>query len=266
LWFTAEEINSWRSHSELQVSESIVRRRSKSDKATESATSNGGSKKDAQGTTIGKTVHAPFSTPYPGADVNFNEYITYSDDASLGQDCPDMSSLEYVQGDPITIGDGRVKIVFCWGKYLKWHCWPTMIGMCEINEKYPSVDVVGIAADKKKKDVDRFLEKGECRADCPLAFDMNWVLKDAFRKTMQVGALAVPHAFLINGEGKIVWRQAYSAGYPFATMGFFEQLEHLLAGEPLKSHGPNPEPEEDIGDVEEAEDVFATQEVADAIW
>ena len=37
-----------------------------------------------------------------------------------------------------------------------------MVGMCEINEKFPEVDMVGIAADKKKKDVERFLEKGAC--------------------------------------------------------------------------------------------------------
>ncbi len=31
-----------------------------------------------------------------------------------------------------------------------------------------------------------------------------------------------------------VEQQAYSAGYPFATMGFYSQLQHLLAGEPLE--------------------------------
>ena len=54
--------------------------------------------------------------------------------------------------------------------------------------------------------------------------------------------------------------------YPFATMGFYSQLQHLLAGEPLEQHGNNPEPEEDMEDVEEAKDVFETQEVKDAIW
>ena len=83
---------------------------------------------------------------------------------------------------------------------------------------------------------------------------------------MKVGAMAVPCAFLINGEGTIVWRQAYSAGYPYGTMGFFSQLLHLLAGEPLDSHGANPEPEEELDDVVESKDVFQTQEVADAIW
>ena len=196
----------------------------------------------------------------------FVSYITYSDDASLGEACPDLSTLDYVQGEPIKIGDGRVKIVFFWGKYLKWQTWPIMIGMSEINEAFADVDIVGIAADKKRRDVERFLEKGECRSDVALAFDGDWTLKDAFRKLMKVGALAVPHAFLINGEGKIVWRQAYSGGYPFATMGFLVQLQHALAGEALETNGPNPEPEEEMEDVEEAEDVFATQEVPDAIW
>jgi hypothetical protein len=69
--------------------------------------------------------------------------------------------------------------------------------------------VVGIAADKARSEVERFVERKECRCDCNMAFDGNWVLKDAFRKLLKVGALAVPHAFLINGEGIIVHRQAY---------------------------------------------------------
>ena len=49
-------------------------------------------------------------------------------------------------------------------------------------------------------------------------------------------------------------------------MGFNSQLSHLNAKEPLASHGANPNPEEDVEDVGEAKDVFATQEVKDAIW
>lgn len=256
LWFSEAEQNTWGHHSEGWVYENVEEPKQEDGGAAASGTSN----------TVGTTVHAPLAA-YPGANEAFNEYITYSDDASIGQDCPDLSSLKMVQGDALKAGDGRVKIVFFWGKYLKWQCWPTMIGMCEIAEKHPEIDVVGIAADKKEKDVLRFMEKGECRADCPLAFDMNWVLKDAFRNLMKVGALAVPHAFLINGEGKIVWRQAYSAGYQFATMGFYEQLLHVLAGEDISNpNGPNPEPEEDLGEEVESKDVFACQEVADAIW
>ena len=32
-----------------------------------------------------------------------------------------------------------MKIVFFWGKYLKWQCWPTVQGMCEIAEKHADV-------------------------------------------------------------------------------------------------------------------------------
>lgn len=262
LWFSPEEINSWSHHSEGWVYEDISE---PAPAPAATATQGGGAPAPAAGSmVVGTTVHAPWSA-FPNAEV-FNEYCTYADDAALGQQCPDLSSLDYVQGDKLTVGDGRVKIVFFWGKYLKWQCWPTMIGMCEINEAHPDVDIVGIAADKKKKDVERFIEKGECRADCALAFDMNWVLKDAFRKLMKVGALAVPHAFLIDGSGKIVWRQAYSAGYPFATMGFYSQLKNLLEGKALNQNIANPAPEEDYEDVEEAKDVFETQEVKDAIW
>ena len=71
---------------------------------------------------------------------------------------------------------------------------------------------------------------------------------------------------MIDGKGNIVWRQSFSAGYPVGSMGFVVQLKHVVAGEELESHGPNPQPEEDLGDIEEAKDVFETQEVPDAIW
>lgn len=264
LWFSDAELNAYSDHSEAWVYEEVEKPAEAAD-ATEGGAVKSGPSVSAGSVTVGKTVHAPFG-PIPGADTTKNEYVTYSDDPAIGKPCPDLSTLDYVQGEPIKIGDGRVKIVFFWGKYLKWQCFPTMIGMSEINEEYGDVDIVGIAADKKRKDVERFLEKGECRADVPLAFDMDWKLKDAFRGLMQVGALAVPHAFLIDGQGNIVWRQAYSAGYQFATQGFLAQLNHLRAGEPLENHGPNPEPEEEFDEEVEAKDVFATQEVPDAIW
>ncbi len=58
----------------------------------------------------------------------------------------------------------------------------------------------------------------------------------------------------------------WSAGYPFATMGFYSQLKKLLAGQPLDKQIANPNPEQDHDEVEEAGDVFQTNEVKDAVW
>ena len=49
-------------------------------------------------------------------------------------------------------------------------------------------------------------------------------------------------------------------------MGFYSQIKKLLAGEPLDQHIKNPNPEQNHDEVEEAGDVFETQEVKDAVW
>ena len=52
------------------------------------------------------------------------------------------------------------------------------------------MDFVGIAADKKERDINRFLEKGESRADTALAFDQDWILK--VQKRSYSAALLIP--------------------------------------------------------------------------
>jgi hypothetical protein len=59
------------------------------------------------------------------------------------------------------------------------------------------VDFVGIAADKKASEVERFIEKRECRADTALAFDEDWKVKDAFRKVMKVRREQQPVAVVV---------------------------------------------------------------------
>ena len=81
----------------------------------------------------------------------------------------------------------------------------------------------------------------------------------------------IGQAFIVNGEGKVVWRQSFSAGFPYTHSRFESQLKAVMAGGELYSFGPNPKPPEEeeelegYGSDEEAGDVFS-QPAADGAW
>ena len=52
--------------------------------------------------------------------------------------------------------------------------------------------------------------------------------------------MIVPQAFLIDGAGVIVWRQAFSKANKYENSGFEIQISQLLKSEELYSNGPNP--------------------------
>lgn len=47
------------------------------------------------------------------------EYTTYSDDASLGKAAPSLGSLEYIQGNPVSLGDGKITVILFFAKFAK---------------------------------------------------------------------------------------------------------------------------------------------------
>ena len=64
---------------------------------------------------------------------------------------------------------------------------------------------------------------------------------------MSLGASAV---FLVDGAGKIVWREQFSQGHLVSKGQMTEQVRRLLAGEELIKNGPRP-----VAAVDEDEDM-----------
>lgn len=50
----------------------------------------------------------PASVPKPS-----EAYTTYDDDVALGQSAPSLDTLEYVKGDAVTLGSGKVSVHYC---------------------------------------------------------------------------------------------------------------------------------------------------------
>ena len=210
----------------------------------------------------------------PHTDV-WSEFITYSDDSSVGQPCPDLSSMTLVpkghHDEPLEIGKGKQALLVFFAKYIKYEAFPAL----EAGTKYCEelgIQTAGILFDHKEADATRFVEKKVSVPDYVLYHDSGWAVKKAFQELAKGDVVSLPSLFLVNGDGTIAWRQALSGNtgaMTFAASQFDHQIRAFVAGKELGSHGPSPKQEEtggeDIGPVEE-KDVFATQEVADAVW
>lgn len=57
--------------------------------------------------------------PPKAVPVPKDEYTTYADDAALGKPAPSLDTLEYVQGEPVKLGDGKITVLLFWAKFAK---------------------------------------------------------------------------------------------------------------------------------------------------
>lgn len=69
------------------------------------------------------------------------EYTTYSDDASLGKPAPSLDTLEYFQGEPVKLGDGKITVILFWAKFAKGD-YTTYAGVSDLAKKFAGVENV----------------------------------------------------------------------------------------------------------------------------
>jgi nucleoside-diphosphate kinase len=251
LWFP-EGVNSYRHHSEVFVYEKV--------------------EEDTEAAPPAPVAEDGF-VPYEG---EYSENVTYSDDAALGKPLPDFSSLKMVQYKdegcmrPIVIGEGEPCLVVLFAKYLKYECWPAINKVNALAKEF-GVQCAGLCLDRAEKDVLRFCEKKQANFDAiTIHFDNGWKVKNLFQDLMKGQTITLPSLFIVDKDGIIVWRQqltGMSGTMVIDNCQFEYQFRQFMAGKSLGSHGPSGiVEEEDDEDLEEAEDVFASQTVEDAKW
>jgi len=184
-------------------------------------------------------------------------YTTYDDDHSLGKDAPKISSIEFVTPEKVDITPGKVHVILFWAKWDKGG-YAVLDAVSALSKQFPDVDFVAISNDPAKTDVTRFLEKKEATLSFPVAFDAGKAVHNEYRDVAGLGAMGIPHLFIVNKEGKIVWREQFAQAHPLAKGQFAEQLRRVVAGEELVKNGEKPKvevkkteeedaPEEDFG-------------------
>jgi len=197
-----------------------------------------------------------------GKTTGQDEYITHDDDACIGKQCPDISGIEFLNGDKHAAPkEGQVVVVVLWGQYHK-PGYKFLPFYTQVQKKYgDKVCVVGISVDPDTSYAKKFLEDPNKKYSTVFTteFSVAWgdhKIKKAFMEVNDQNSFSPPHAFVVDSKGVIVWHQDHSelgATAP-SYMGLMEQqLDNLVAGKELIKVGNKPEVEVAEGDEEEGE-------------
>ncbi|KAG8344147.1 putative AhpC TSA family Thioredoxin like [Trypanosoma vivax] len=196
------------------------------------------------------------------------DVTTYCDDKCLGQVAPSLDSLEPLRGDKVGIENGRVYVLYFFNTFYRG---ADVVNeeLTVLSEQYGSKGVVFVAisndAEKEKTEkylgkniVDENTKKPLRLAPPHILFDDKKATGKAYATVANLSVMSCPMAFIVNTDGKIVWRQQFLQSYTIAQSNFETQLKHVLAGEPLESNGPRPavQVEEEEAEVGEEMSLF----------
>jgi len=128
----------------------------------------------------------------------------------IGDDAPEISITQWIKGEPITLSQGKGKNVFIVEFWATWcpPCIEMVPHMTELQHKYvkDGLVVVGVAGPGRGETVTkvkRFVRKRGDSMAYRVAFDGQ---NQTYAKYMRgVGAAGLPHAFVVNRQGKLVW-------------------------------------------------------------
>jgi len=169
------------------------------------------------------------------------DYHTYDDHPALGKKAPSIDSAKFLKGDKVTFQPGTTYVLVFWARFDKGTSPFTLEYLNKLRSTHSNISFIGISTDPKEEDVKAFIEKGEAKVDFPLAYDEGKKVATAFRDVLEVGALGIPWAFIIDGNGNIIWHEQFSQfTHAIDKSDFPAQLENVAAGKPLKKNGNKP--------------------------
>lgn len=140
----------------------------------------------------------------------------------LGQAAATLDGMEWVKGDPVQFKNGQLYIVEFWATWCS-PCLTSIPHLTEVQHKYKDkgVTIVGISNETDSEKVKKFVADWDTKMDYTVAIDADRSVSTHYMKAF--GATGIPHAFIVDGEGKIAWH-----GHPMTDMD--EVLEQMLAG------------------------------------
>jgi len=118
----------------------------------------------------------------------------------VGQKAALLQGLKYVQGNPVTLGEGQVSVVEFWATW----CPPCRTSIPHLNKlynQYKSKDVQFVGVTSEKEDVVKgFIQKMGADFAYPVALDPAQAVTSSFP------VAGIPVAFVISRDGKVVWQ------------------------------------------------------------
>ncbi|MCX7872390.1 MAG: TlpA family protein disulfide reductase [Verrucomicrobiae bacterium] len=142
----------------------------------------------------------------------------------IGMDAPPLKISQWVKGNPVNIAEGKGKKIFVVEFWATWcpPCQVTIPHLTEVQKKYSKNDVIIIGiTDEDQKLVKQFVTKMGDKMDYIVAIDDNGETSKSYMDAF--GIDTIPHAFIVDKAGKIVWQ-----GNPME--GFDEAIESVVAG------------------------------------
>mmetsp|Transcript_46327 Transcript_46327/g.111037 ORF Transcript_46327/g.111037 Transcript_46327/m.111037 type:complete len:227 (+) Transcript_46327:20-700(+) len=205
------------------------------------------------------------------------EYIVYNNDVCLGKDAPSLSTLDVMhngvegaEAPNLDYAANTATVVCFWSKIHKGN-YPTINLWSDIAARFSEQGVVfvGVARDTDPAQVGKYIKRigdhaptlGEngiwLSGGIPLAYDAGSQVNMGFKTAAAMKTVGVDNAFVVNKEGKIVWRAKFNRGKE--PTGVFEaQLALVAAGKDVELNN-EPEPESE-GEDEPEEDTGADKE------
>ncbi len=184
----------------------------------------------ATGTEGAAVEKAPAGTPTP-APVEIKKDVAavvkkVADQAGswptkLGDPAWSIEGLKWIKGGPVEFKPGTVYVVEFWATWCP-PCRTSIPHLTKVQQEYKDKDVVVIGISKEgKKKVEPFVKKMGDKMDYAVAINPSSKVYDGYMKAFK--RKGIPSAFIVDGEGKIVW-----VGHPMNGMG--KALKKVTAG------------------------------------
>jgi peroxiredoxin len=144
--------------------------------------------------------------------------------AELGDPAPALQIAQWVKGGPVDLAEGRGKQVFVVEFWATWcpPCRTSIPHLTDLQKKFKDKGVVFLGVSDEKPDkVQPFVEKMGDKMDYVVALDQDRKTSKAYMGAF--GVNGIPHAFVVDQQGRIVWN-----GHPMAELE--KVVEQVLAG------------------------------------
>lgn len=147
----------------------------------------------------------------------------------LGDDAPPIAADKWLKGDPVDLAAGKGKHVYILEFWATW-CGPCRESIPDLTRlqrqhKDKGLVVIGMTSGDENVEVaERFVKRMGDRMAYTVAYESKKTrpTADAYMKPFKV--VGIPHAFIIDRQGKLVWQ-----GHPM--LGMDAVIERVLEGE-----------------------------------